>query len=176
MSEALREEKLEEMQEDVSASFVGPRIMSDAEAETAIREYREKQAEIDYWDDYYKAQMQKIKAQCQYVMDNQKARLRDYFDRVPHRSSATRESYDLPSGKLVWKNVQPKYDRQDADVIKYLKESDIKAFIKVKEELDWANLKKELRFSDGEAFLKETGEKVPGIKVIEQGRDFTIEK
>ena len=165
MSEALKEDFLDD---DVVVGFVGKPIMNDDEADEALRLIAEKEAS--------KAQLMKIKAQNQYVIDNEKARLRNYFESVPHKVSKTQESYELPSGKLIWKDRDPDFERQDDKVLEWLKNNGKSDLIKVKEELKWAGLKKELIFNNGEAFLKETGEKVPGITAIERDREFTIGK
>lgn len=173
MSEALKEDFLND---DVVVGFVGKPIMNDDEADEALRLIAEKEASNDQWADYYKAQLMKIKAQNQYVIDNEKARLRNYFESVPHKVSKTQESYELPSGKLIWKDRDPDFERQDDKILEWLKNNGKSDLIKVKEELKWAGLKKELIFNNGEAFLKETGEKVPGITAIERDREFTIGK
>ena len=177
MSEALKREFEDfETTDEGSVSFIGAPIGNDAEADEALCKIQNARDEIDFWKSYYKEQLQKIEVQAQFNIDNETARLKDYFDRVPHKVTKTKETYPLRSGKLVWKDQQPKYDRQDESVIHYLKENKMVDYIKVKEELDWAGLKKELTFCGEDAFVKETGEKVPGIKVIEQERIFTTEK
>lgn len=170
MSEILEERP------EVEVGFFGTPITNDAEADAALKVIQEKEDETAYWDGYYADQLQKIRLQNQVQIENEKARLLDYFRRVPHRETKTQETYTLPHGKLVWKDQDPEYERDNAAIVSYLKANGKAALVKVKEEPDWKNLKATLKFNNGEAFDAETGEKVPGIKVKDRDRIFTIGK
>ena len=78
----------------------------------------------------------------------------------------TQISYKLQGGSLVLKEQQPKYDTDDAELVPWLKQNGLAEFVKVKEEANWAELKKTLTIGpDMKTMITGDGEIVPGIKV-----------
>ena len=157
----------------------GIRILSpvegDVEADRLIREIREAQETKTFWKAYYQEKQKEVNDSCDLIIEQNTERLRNYFNTVPHKKTQTQEKYPLPSGKLVLKDQEPDYDRDDKAVIKFLKANGGEKFVKVKEELDWSGLKKTLLIA-GETAANEDGIPIPGIKVIERDRIFTVEK
>ena len=157
----------------------GIRILSpvegDVEADRLIREIREAQETKTCWKAYYQEKQKEVNDSCDLIIEQNTERLRNYFNTVPHKKTQTQEKYPLPSGKLVLKDQEPDYDRDDKAVIKFLKANGGEKFVKVKEELDWSGLKKTLLIA-GETAANEDGIPIPGIKVIERDRIFTVEK
>lgn len=150
-------------------------VEGDMEADKLIKEIREAEETKSFWKSYYQEKLKEVNETCDVIINNNKQRLRLYFDSVPHKKTATQEKYMLPSGKLVLKDQEPDYNRDDKAVIKFLKANGGEKFVKVKEELDWSGLKKTLLIA-GETAANEDGIPIPGIKVIERDRAFTIEK
>jgi phage host-nuclease inhibitor protein Gam len=150
-------------------------VEGDMEADRLIREIREAQETKAFWKAYYQEKQKEVNDSCDLIIEQNTERLRNYFDTVPHKKTPTQEKYPLPSGKLVMKDQEPDYDRDDKTVIKFLKANGGEKFVKVKEELDWSGLKKTLSIL-GETAADENGNPIPGIKVIERDRAFTIEK
>lgn len=80
----------------------------------------------------------------------------------------------LPYGvKLQSRAQQPKFEVVNEQTYKeYAKENNL---LKIKEEVDWATLKKNIIISnDGRALNKETGEFLDFIKVVPQERKFEV--
>lgn len=80
----------------------------------------------------------------------------------------------LPYGvKLQSRAQQPKFEVVNEQSYKeYAKENNL---LKIKEEVDWATLKKNIVISDdGRALNKETGEFLDFIKVVPQERKFEV--
>lgn len=150
-------------------------VENDVEADRLIKEIREAEETKAFWKAYYKEKLEEVNESCDFIITQNKERLRLYFDSVPHKKTATQEKYPLPSGKLVLKDQEPDYERDDKTVIKFLKANGVEKFVKVKEELDWSGLKKTLLIA-GETAANEDGIPIPGIKVIERDRVFTVEK
>ncbi len=150
-------------------------VEGDVEADKLIKEIREAQETKSFWKAYYQEKLKEVNESCDLIIDQNTQRLRMYFDSVPHKKTATQEKYPLPSGKLVMKDQEPDYDRDDKAVIKFLKANGGEKFVKVEEKLDWSGLKKTLSIL-GETAADENGKPIPGIKVIERGRIFSIEK
>lgn len=150
-------------------------VGGDVEADRLIKEIREAQETKAFWKSYYQEKQKEVNDSCDLIIEQNTERLRMYFDSVPHKKTATQEKYPLPSGKLVMKDQEPDYNRDDKTVIKFLKANGGERFVKVEEKLDWIGLKKTLSII-GETAADENGTPIPGIKVIERDRAFTIEK
>lgn len=166
MSEVL--ETIEEYEDN------GFSICDDRGAEYALRRIRETQAEVDKFKEYYDEQIRKMQERADGIKGFYTKHLYHYFETVPHKATKTQESYELPSAKLVWKQQNPEYVRDDEKVIDWLKKSDCAEFVKIKESLDWAGLKKQVVVSNGECVMADTGEVVPGIEVVEREPKFDI--
>lgn len=92
------------------------------------------------------------------------------------KSTKTQTVYKLPSGKLIRKKQNPEFDyktNQDK-TIAWLKANDGKQFVKVKEEVNWAELKKTIKIV-GDGVSTADGEMIPGVKVTEREDVFEVE-
>ncbi|SHF76323.1 Mu-like prophage host-nuclease inhibitor protein Gam [Caldanaerobius fijiensis DSM 17918] len=104
-------------------------------------------------------------------------KLREYFETLNEKAlkkSKTQLSYSLPAGKLILKQQQPKFIIDDTKLLEWLKQSGKSKFIRVKEEPDWASLKK-FATVIADKIVDENGEIVDGVKVVEQAPKFVIE-
>lgn len=152
-------------------------VDTDAKAEWALRKIAEKQEEKARWKAYYKEALAKIVSECDSDIDYLQSLLERYFETVPHRATKTQESYKLASGAgtLIMKFSDIDYEKDEKTIIEWLKENELDGLVKVEESLCWGELKKGLTISGEKAVIKETGEIVPGIKVINRGPKFTIQ-
>lgn len=167
--------ELKQAVEELQGIGILPPVEGDVEADRLIREIREAQETKAFWKSYYQEKQKEVNDSCDLIIEQNTERLRMYFDSVPHKKTATQEKYPLPSGKLVMKDQEPDYDLDDKAVIKFLKANGGEKFVKVEEKLDWNGLKKTLSIL-GETAADENGKPIPGIRVIERDRAFTIEK
>lgn len=165
MSEALMMEE---------SSVLEP-ITNDLDADEALQAIREAQDKIAKMKEWYAHAMDLIEQQQNQIIENETERLRAYFGVVPHHVTKTQESYTLPSGKLMIKDQQPEFDRDDEKLIEWC-EHNCEKSIKIKKTVDWAGLKAGLIFKGDKAVFKKTGEVVPGITVIERDPIFAIGK
>ena len=149
-------------------------IDTDAKAEWALKKIKEARADRDYWIEWYNAQIKKISEQTDFDTMNLERMLAEYFATVPHKKTKTQESYSLPGGKLILKTQNPEYKRDDKTVIDWLKQNNQTEFIKIKEELAWADLKANSAVLNGKLF-NEDGEEIPGVEVIERDAKFIVE-
>lgn len=164
MSEILKEIETEE-------EF---RVENDQTAEWCLQKIREAQTDMEKWLAFYEQRKETVKADTANRIAFFEHHLREYFDTVPHKVTKTQESYALPSGKIVVKQQEPEYERDDESVLAWLKENGGEKFVKVKESLDWAGLKKTLTVC-GETVADENGEIIPGIKAVEREPVFKVE-
>ena len=165
-------ELLKEIPEESKEPF---RVKDDQTAEWCIQKIREAEEEKDFWKEHYKNQLAAVNATCDATIEQMKGYLRQYFDTVPHRKAETQESYPLPSGKLVLKEQEPDYQRDDKEVIKWLKKNGGQKFVKTEEKLDWSGLKKTLSII-GETVADSDGQIIPCIKAVEREMKFGVEK
>ena len=169
MSEVVVNEEFVEEFEDKGFS-----IKDDHDAEYALRRIRESQAEVDSFREYYDEQIQKMQSRADGIRGFYTGHLQRYFESVPHKSTPTSESYELPSAKLVWKQQKPEFIRNKEEIIRWLKENDETGFIKIKEDLDWEGLKKKVNISGDKCVSSETGEVIPGVTVQYREPKFDV--
>lgn len=101
------------------------------------------------------------------------ALLRMYFDTIEPKATKTQSTYKLLSGKLVLKHQQPEYVLDDAQMVNWAKTA-APAYIKVKESINWTELKK-LTVVNGETVvLADTGEVIPGAVAKERDDVFEV--
>lgn len=148
-------------------------IKDDNTADWALRVIRDNEAERDRLISIAKSQIDELNEQIDEITkkyNNKSAFLKGhlamYMQNVPHKETKTQESYQLLSGKLILKKANQTMVPNDDTIIKYLKDGGLSEYIKVKESLNWAELKKSLTISDGSVVNTLTGE-IIGPDVIE---------
>ena len=156
-------------------------ITDDQSAEWALKKIAEANEEAEKWREFYEHKIVDAATKSANTIEFFKAKLRQYFEKVPHHQTKTQESYELPSGKLVLKAQGPEYIRDD-DVLICWAKVDHPELIKqtMVEKFDWSTMKKSIATdyvinSDGHAINTSTGEIVPGLTVNEREPKFTIE-
>jgi|SRR5690554_62263 len=156
------------------------KIDTDQKAEWALSKIREEQAEAQRLINvcnsqilYYQSELKKVQDKLENKTGNLKAMLFEYFQTVPHKATKTQETYSLPSGKLKLKYPKPEYKRDDATLLKWLKERDMTDYIKVSESPKWGELKKTVQVAGDKACID--GEIIDGIQVVERQPVFDIE-
>jgi len=151
-------------------------VTDDATAQWCMKKIREAEETKEMWRKHYDEQFAKVTAASDASIAYMTAKLEEYFLTVPHKATKTQESYALPGGKLLRKKQQPKFDTDDEALVAWLKSSDMKQFVKVKESADWASLKKLVAMSaDGEHVMMADGEIVPGVTVTIRPDIFKVE-
>lgn len=157
------------------------RIDNDQKAEWALAKIREEQAEAQRIMNvcrsmimHYEQQLKKAEEDLEKKTAYLRSQLEQYFDSVEKRRTKTQEVYKLPSGTLRRKYPGPQFKRDDDALVKWLKERNMKDYIKVKETADWANLKKAIQVVGNKA-VDENGEVVEGITIVDRPPVFEVE-
>lgn len=169
MSEARKIELNEEDLQEVA-------IFDDDSAEYMLRRIREANEQCERMEAWYTHQLEK----CREVRDRTVAwaenNLRGYFEMVPTHNTKTQRSYELPSGKLVLKAQEPKFEKVDeAAVVGWLKKSGHEKLVKVEETANWAEMKKAMKVQvNGDTVCTEDGEVIPGMKATIREPKFTV--
>ena len=171
VDEAMDED--EEEYEEMMATE--PPVMDDLYAEYLLSRIRKANENYERMKDWYARMLEKIEKKRSQIVEWAESGLRAYFETVPRKRSRTQQSYELPGGKLVLKRQEPEYDRQDEEIVRWLRDSGKQNLIRVKESPDWGTLKKELKVSpDGRSLVTEDGEIVPGIRVTQRDDRFVV--
>ena len=168
MSEVVEKMDFEEFEDE------GYSIKDDRGAEYALKRIKNTQDEVDKFRAYYDEQIQKMQERADGIAGFYLAHLERYFNQVPHKTTKTMESYELPSAKLVLKQQSPEFVRDDNAVLEWCHSQGNEEFIKVKESLDWAGLKKMVDVSGDKVVVGGTGEVVPGIEVVQREPKFSV--
>lgn len=161
--------------------FEGFIIDDDNKADWAIRKIREEKEELDRLDFIANSLIEetrlKIDSQKK-LFENKtnflKTKLYEYFKKVETKKSKTQEKYKLLSGTLVKKIGGQKLEPNKEELTRWLKENKYNDFIKIKEDIDWLELKKEVTISNNKVVIKETGEIIEGINIVEKQDTFEV--
>lgn len=171
MSEALNEIMIPDKEH--FGQLVFRPITNDQEADLYVQKIKEAEESKKEWKAFYKERSEAMCAECDSNISNMKAMLNTYFDKVPHKKTATQENYQLKSGKLVYKKQNNDFEYDEDEVIKFCESNGLEQFVKVEKKLDWASLK-EILMVVGETVADENGTILP-IKAIEREPVFTVE-
>ena len=121
-------------------------IDSDCKAEWAINIIKQEQAEQNRLLNVIDEEILRLKAKRDAIAENDKTRflrgkLFEYFSTVQAKDMKTCQKYKLPSGELVFKKPQKKYERDDNAILEWLNNHDKYDYIKVTHSVDWSALK-----------------------------------
>ena len=157
--------------------------ISDAStADWAISKIAEERKRTQYFVDVAKQEIENLKKQikemeekCDRSVQYLSGCLGKYLEReeVPTKKTTTQESVTLPAGKIIKKFAKTEFrmpngksvtdSKCDAKLVKEVTNIN-NEFIKTKQEVDWANLKKHLDVDDeGNVIYKDTGEFLESI-------------
>lgn len=158
------------------------RITDDGCADWAVRKIAEEKAELDRIKTLAESQITKIEekvaaAERRYENGTRffTGKLAEYFETVPHKTTKTKHSYRLLSGTLVKKIGGTTMKQDDEKPLDFLKASGNDDMIQTTEKPKWGEFKKGLEVIGSSVILKETGEIVEGVEVIEKPDTFVVE-
>ena len=165
---------MSEIAEIVDYEEDGFSIKDDRSAEYALKRIRETQEEVEKFREYYDAQIRKMQERADGIKGFYMGHLQKYFNGVPHKTTKTQESYDLPSARLVFKQQKPEFVRDEDLMLKFIHENELVGYLKVKESVDWAEMKKACEVIGEDVYLKFTGEIIPGVKAVAREPKFDV--
>ena len=151
-------------------------------ADWAISKIAEERKRTQYFVDVAKKEIENLEKQikdmedkCERSVQYLSGCLGKYLERddVPTKKTTTQESITLPAGKIIKKFAKTEFkmpngksvtnSKGDAKLVKEVADINDK-FIKTKQEVDWASLKKHLDVDDeGNVIYKDTGEFLESI-------------
>lgn len=167
-------------EEESREEYAGFVVDDDQKADWCLKKIREAQAEKEKWADFYMTRMKQVFDRCDRTISFMEDKLKPYFATVPKKETKTQMSYQLPGGKLVLKRQAPEFERDDSALIPWLRKNYEGDWVKTKESVDWAALKKAFAEDDcigmqGSHFITLDGEIIPGITVTERPDKFVVE-
>lgn len=151
-------------------------------ADWAIGKIAEERKRTQYFVDVAKQEIENLKKQikemeekCDRSVQYLSGCLGKYLEReeVPTKKTTTQESVTLPAGKIIKKFAKTEFkmpngksvtdSKGDAKLVKEIADINYE-FIRTKQEVDWANLKKHLDVDgEGNVIYKDTGEFLESI-------------
>ena len=162
------EEIEDELQENTEEGADGFAIVSDLQAEWALKRIKKAREEKERLINIATAEIKELtekienlEAKTERENGYLKKLLFDYFSRVEHKESKTQETYKLLSGSLVFKKPTQKMEPNREKLLEYVKANNMPEFVKTKEDIDWAAYKKECEIVDGKVVNTQTGDLLP---------------
>lgn len=149
------------------AYFEGKKREIDKIIEAQLAPFLLKIEKIKEWGEQAKAEFDE--KQAQYAM-RLEMYLREEVAKQLEAGKKPKKTIKLPYGNISLKAQQPKFDRNEAELLQYAEEA---GFVRVKKETDWAALKKQCVVADGKLYDM-NGECVPGVSVVEQPDKFEV--
>lgn len=175
----------EQEEQEIQQVFAVVDLESAAEAQRRIAYFEERKAEIDAiiekqiapfllkiekikeWGEQAKTEFNEKQA---HYSNHLEMYLREEVAKQLASGKKPKKTIKLPYGNISLKAQQPKFEKNEAELLEYAKEA---GFIRVKEETNWNELKKVCVVADGKLY-DTNGEQVPGVVVIEQGEKFEL--
>ncbi len=148
-------------------------VTDDGAAQWCLRKIAEAEAERARWKEHYETQLAMMNDRLDRTIGFFEGKLFHYFNTVPHKTTRTQEVYALPGGRLIMKKQQPKIEKDNTVLVKWLEENGMRDLVKVTKSADWAGLKKCV-FVDGGKVITLDGEVVPGLTVTELPDAFEV--
>lgn len=104
--------------------------------------------------------------------------LYDYYNSIADEKkneTKTKIKYKLLNGSLVYKKPKSKLIKDNEQLLEWLKKNDRAEFIETKEDIKWADLKKNIDISTDMPVIKDTGEIIQGVKLEQVNFEFIVE-
>jgi hypothetical protein len=183
--ENVMEQIHEQEEENLQHVFAVTDLETATEASRRIAYFNEKMAEIDViiekqiapflekierikmWGEEAKKEYQE--KQVHYA-NHLEMYMREEVKRQLEAGKKPKKTIKLPYGSISLKKQQPEYLRDELQLIEYARENDL---VKVKEEVNWAELKKQCQVHEG-VLIDSNRQIVPGVEVVERSEKFEL--
>lgn len=172
---------IDEAIEEKSTGQEGFVIDNDNKAEWALRKIAEERADAQRYINVCKSMIMEYEEKvrkCEEKLAGKTAfleeQLRQYLMSVPRKVTKTQECYKLPGGTLKLRHQPPEFKRDDALLMKWLKENQLDDLVKVEEKPNWSEIKKRIVIT-GDKAVTEDGQIVEGVEVVERPAVFEVD-
>lgn len=179
------EELNQDEQETVNQPFIVNDLETAAEAQRRIAYFQDEMKKIDTITEQqiepFKKKIERIEEwgeqSKQELIDKQSSYeallevyLRNEISKQIQSGKKPKKTLKLPYGKITLKKQQPEYTKDEVTLMEYAKQI---GKIRVKESIDWENIKKNCQVQGG-YLVDGNGEIVPGVTVTERNDKFEI--
>lgn len=183
--EQVLESIIKEEEQEVQQQFSVIDLESAAEASRRISYFNERMNEINAIVENqiatFLAKVEKIKqwgveAKAEYVEKVEQYSqmlemfMREEIAKQEEAGKKPKKTISLPYGKIALKKQQPEFQKDDEQLFNYAK---MAGLVRVKEETDWATIKKNCSVINGK-LVDEDGVSIPGVEVIERPDKFEM--
>lgn len=100
-------------------------------------------------------------------------KLNEYFQTVEHKETKTQESYQLLSGKLVFKKPTQKIEQNEEALLEWCK-TNAPEYVVTKQSVAWGQIKKCMQIAGDVVIYGATGEIVSGVAIAETPGTFDV--
>lgn len=167
----------QEQEQEQERRFV---VDDDNKACWALRKIKEKQEKIEQKKELAETQVRQINEwleseteKLEKSIEFLKSLLHEYAVRLREKEPGLK-THSLPFGDLQFRKQQPEWKYDEEKLLKSLKESELTEYIRIKESVDKANLKKSAVIQDGKVVEKNTGIVLDGVIVEERPEKFDV--
>lgn len=101
------------------------------------------------------------------------SKLNEYFQTVERKETKTQESYQLLSGKLVFKKPAQKMEQNEEALLEWCK-TNAPEYVITKQSVAWGQIKKCMQIVGEAVIYDATGEIVSGVTVSETAGTFDV--
>ena len=100
-------------------------------------------------------------------------KLSEYFKTVEHKETKTQESYQLLSGKLVFKKPTVKLEQDKCALLNWCK-TNAPEYVRTEQSVEWGQIKKCMKIVGESVIYDATGEVVQGVAITETAGTFDV--
>lgn len=100
-------------------------------------------------------------------------KLSEYFKTVEHKETKTQESYQLLSGKLVYKKPTVKLEQDKHALLNWCKDN-APEYVRTEQSVEWGQIKKCMKIVGESVIYDATGEVVQGVAITETAGTFDV--
>lgn len=174
-------ENMEELEKSLAEAMETnntPYLENDADADSALHKIQRLNRGIEWARKLAEDQKKKIDAWLEQQIANRQEAITSQENLLKlyaedRLKNSKRKSVSLPNGKFGFRKQPPKITHDDTILLAYAKEA-APQFVKVKESLDWAGMKKSCVIDQGK-MIDENGEVLPGITIEQPELKFYVD-
>ena len=174
--ENMNQVEINEVETNEQTEFV---IDTDQKAEWALKKVLEAKAEKERLTSLVNSELDLLKvkqAEIDRHYENETGylmlKLNDYMKTVKCKETKTQATYELLSGKLVFKFAKAEL-KENPELLEWCKQN-APEYVRTKEEVMWGELKKNLDVTAEGVIIANTGEFVAGVDIQEKPGVFDI--
>jgi len=148
-----------------------------------IKHLKEKQSKNEKLAESEIEDIQKEIDEVQKWLDEENDKLQnsiDFFESILYsyalelrKEDQELKTHKLPFGKLQFRSKRPKWNYDNAKLLDFIT-SNYGELVKVKESVDKRKLKQMTEVVSGKVVVKDTGEIVEGVEVVERDEEFQV--